>query len=224
MKRKLMALALVLSLTASMTTAALANNAQADRDQEAGIDFTFEGSPGIVDPEDPDPKDPEEEKWWQEFNAMDLYFGEWRITPAAEKYDSVHRIPNADGTWNKKDFGVGVVSNVTGTDRWEVRVQSGGFYDGTLQSVIGYELFFTPVAGKAGSFQSPTPNFTVVGNAGAPLQAASGGGLGAEFTFMSNGLAGLHAADFSGQLDTLANSTLDEGKFQAEVLWQYIAN
>ena len=214
MKKRLIALGLVLTMTMSVSAIAFAN--PQDADSEAGIEFVFDGLEGVF-PGDPGPEDPDQPGPgpgpWPGLNPIDIHFGEQEISADDESYDS--RENGLD--WGQA-AGIQVVSLTdfqidVGISTF-VTVEAGAANNG-YETIRGFEL---ELESDDGALSVPTTEAVAhVANIAA----------GETDTVMTGevepGSVGRAGANFGGILDVLGG-TAHLGEAQADLTWYFIRN
>ncbi|MCL2852009.1 MAG: WxL domain-containing protein [Defluviitaleaceae bacterium] len=199
MKKKLVALGLILSLTLSVSAVAFGNTN--DADSEAGIDFVDgigDDDQGVYDPYDPNvPTPPTDPGFWDSLQSIDLYFGEHDRAMTDMSYHSYY-----DGGTRA---GMAVVSRFNG---WVVNVSISEFtLETDAYTLDGFDMnMHEHAVVEYGNSSINTNNINIAADVSADIASGSRGFMGADFNAILNVVGG----------------TDDEGHAQADLFWAFI--
>ena len=225
--KRLVASALVLTLTASMATVVFASNPQG-ADSDAAIEFVpGEGGegPGIIDPGEEDDRNPQL-PWDPGHNVLssinldfhtrdlpqlDITYRSWYTNPS---------VPNAVPYWSstrgwQDRAGIAVVTH---RNTWTVQVGIGHFINSNSphpqnHTLLGYDLRLIPHGPAFIGSANATFNFTgPTGN----LNPGSGAAT------VATGTMGFTGGNWEGELDVLGFSA-HTGQAQADLTWTFVA-
>ena len=232
--KRLVASALVLTLTASMATAAFAQNPESDAAIEFVFDDDFGTGPGVLDPRDPEDEDlvnpalpdlPDEDdrdvRDYLDSISIDFHIRDLPTTNVTYQswYTTAPTNPNWDTTRNwQSRAGIAVVTHLPS---WTVQVDIGHFTNQNSphpynHTMLGYNLRLTP-NGNPFIGMPPTAQFEFSnGGASTPnLNPTSGAAV------VASGTAGFTGGNWEGEIDVLAFSA-HTGQSQAELTWSFV--
>jgi hypothetical protein len=233
MKKKIIALTLVVGLIGTMTTTAFASST-VNNNSDAGIDFKWSGTegpdgptdPGIIDPENPGKVPEEEENFWKQFYTPDIEFGLFTATPAAIDAKS-SEAGKTGAAYENNWLGIGV-RTATDKQKWTLDAKMGAFLDGSTETLLGSTIelkndldAFKPIAGLTDAEKKAYrigENMFIGGGHTLVLQKLQKNTTAR----VANGEWGVYGWNFDANLESEEDTANTPGNFQSVITWVFI--